>query len=131
MNKVQKNYMMAKAGLQAYEKLARDIEKEYIIKNGIRNDDGGIPARVYCIDDMDIFNRANEETARIIQESGLEEIINSATDNLKVAEENLIKFALSISPAGIRETLEKGARENYTVRMKLIDLAFKLDVSTL
>lgn len=64
MNKVQRNYMMAKAELQTCEELARDIEKEYIIENGIRNNDGGIPARVYCIDDMDIFNRANEETVR-------------------------------------------------------------------
>ncbi len=131
MNKVQRNYMMAKAELQTCEELARDIEKEYIIENGIRNNNGGIPARVYCIDDMDIFNRANEETAKIIQESGLEEIINSARNNLEIAEENLLKFALSISPSGIREILERGAKENYTIRMKLIDSALKLDVSTI
>lgn len=86
---------------------------------------------MYCIDDMDIFNRANEETARIIQENGLEEKINFAMENLKSAEENMIKFALSIVPTGIRGILERGAKENYTIRMKLIDSALKLDVSTI
>lgn len=131
MNKVQRNYMMAKAELQTYKEIAIEIEKKYIAENGIRNENGEIPARVYCIDNETVFDKVNEETAKIIQESGLENKINYARNNLKTAEENLLKFALSISPAGIRETLEKGARENYTVRMKLIDLAFKLDVSTL
>lgn len=130
MNKVQRNYMMAKAELQTCEELARDIERAYIAKNKIRNEDGEIPARVYCIDNEAVFNKANEETARIIKENGLEEKINSALENLRAAEENLLKFALSIAPAGIRKTLERGARENYTTRMKLIDYTLRLDVST-
>lgn len=52
-------------------------------------------------------------------------------ENLKAAEENMIKFALSIVPIEIRGILERGAKENYTIRMKLIDLAFRLDISTL
>lgn len=131
MNKIQKNYMVAKVVLQTYEEMEADIEKKYIAENGIKNEDGKIPARVYCIDDEDVFDKANEETAKIIQESGLEEKINSARENLKTAEDNIIKFALPIAPAKIRETLERGARENYTTRMKLIDYTFRLDVSTL
>lgn len=131
MNKIQKNYMVAKATLQTYEEMEADIEKKYIVENGIKNEDGEVPARVYCIDDESVFDKANEETAKIIQESGLEEKINSAKENLKTAEDNMIKFALLIAPSKIRETLESGARENYTTRMKLIDCAFRLDVSTL
>ncbi len=131
MNKVQKNYMMAKAALQTYEEIAADIEKRYIIENGITNEGGEIPERVYCIDDMDVFNKANEETGKTIKESGIEEKINAARKNLESAEENIIKFAFSISPIGIRKTLEKGVKENYTIRMKLIDLAFRLDTSTI
>lgn len=131
MNKVQKNYMVAKAVLQTYEEMETDIEKKYISENGIKNEDGEVPARVYCIDNEAVFDKANEDTVKIIQESGLEEKINSARENLKNAEENMIKFALSIAPDGIRKTLEKGVRENYTTRMKLIDYAFRLDVSTL
>lgn len=131
MNKVQKNYMIAKATLQTYEDMVADIEKKYIAENEITNDDGEIPGRVYCIDDEDVFDKANEETAKIVQESGLEEKINSARENLKVAEDSMIKFALSIAPAKIRKTLERGAKENYTIRMKLIDYTFRLDSSTL
>lgn len=130
MNIVQKNYMIAKAKLQTFEEMAADIERAYIAKNKIRNEDGEIPARVYCIDNEFVFDKANEETAKIIKENGLEEKINSAQENLKDAEENLLKFALSIAPAGIRKTLERGAKKNYTTRMKLIDYAFRLDVST-
>lgn len=131
MNTVQKNYLIAKAELRTFEEMAADIEREYIAINRIKNEDGEAPARVYCIDDDTIFNKANEETARIIKENGLEEKINSAQENLKDAEENLLKFALSIAPAGIRKTLERGARENYTTRMKLVDYTLRLDVSTL
>ncbi len=130
MNKVQENYMAAKAELQIYEEMEADIEKKYIAENKIKNEDGEIPERVYCIDDIDVFYKANQETSKTIQESGLEERINSARKNLKSAEENLVKFALSIAPAKIRKTLEKGARENYTIRIKLIDYTFRLDVST-
>lgn len=131
MNKVQKNYMIARATLQTYEEMEAEIEKAYIAENGITNDDGEIPGRVYCIDDEDVFDKANEETAKIIQESGLEEKINSARENLKAAEDSMIKFALSIAPAKIRKTLERGAKENYATRMKLIDYTFRLDASTL
>lgn len=131
MNAIQKNYLIAKAELRTFEEMAADIEREYIAINRIKNEDGEAPARVYCIDDDTIFNKANEETARIIKENGLEEKINSAQENLKDAEENLLKFALSIAPAGIRKTLERGARENYTTRMKLVDYTLRLDVSTL
>lgn len=131
MNKVQKNYAAAKAALQTYEEMEADIEKKYISENGIQNEGGEIPERLYCIDDEAVFDKANEEISRIIQESGLESKINSARENLKAAEESLIKFALSITPAGIRETIEIGVRENYTTRMKLIDYTFRLDTSTL
>jgi hypothetical protein len=37
---------------------------------------------------------------------------------------------LSIAPAGLRDTLSKGAKSDYNIRKKLIDLVYKLDVST-
>ena len=42
----------------------------------------------------------------------------------------MIEYGLSIAPAGIRSTLAKGAKDNYTTRQKLIELVFRLDVST-
>ena len=70
MNKVQKNYMVAKAVLQTYEEMETDIEKKYISENGIKKEDGEVPARVYCIDNEAVFDKANEDTVKIIQESG-------------------------------------------------------------
>lgn len=131
MNKIQKRYAEAKAVLQTYEEMEVDIEKKYIAENGIKNEDGGTPTRVYCIDDEDVFDKANEETEKIIQESGLEEKINSARKNLKDAEDRMIKFALSVAPASIKGTLERGVKENYAIRKKLIDYTFQLDTSTL
>ena len=46
------------------------------------------------------------------------------------AEEVMIAYGLSIAPAGIRATLERGVKENYTIRLKVIDAVFHLDVST-
>lgn len=81
---------------------------------------------------MDVFEKANLETAKIIRNSGLEEKIKVAKKSLEAAEEDLIKFALSIVPTDeIRQTLERGVKENYTIRMKLLDLVSSLDVSTL
>lgn len=131
MNEVQKNYMVAKAALQTYEEMVTDIEKKYIAENGIRNENGEIPARVYCIDDENTFNKANEETAKIIHKIGIREKVSDAREILKSAEEDVIKFALSIAPTGIRKTLERGARENYKIRTELINTTLKLDVSTL
>lgn len=45
-------------------------------------------------------------------------------------EEVMIAYGLSIAPAGIRATLERGVKENYTIRLKVIDAVFHLDVST-
>ena len=42
----------------------------------------------------------------------------------------MIAYGLSIAPAGIRDTLERGVKENYTIRLKVIDAVFHLDVST-
>ena len=45
-------------------------------------------------------------------------------------EEVMIAYGLSIAPAGIRATLERGVKENYTIRLKVIYAVFHLDVST-
>lgn len=102
----------------------------YIVAQGIHNGDGTIPERVYCIDDMETFDRASEETSAEIEGSGLWADILAAEKALKAAEDAMIAYGISIAPAGIRATLERGIKENYTIRQKVIDLVFRLDVST-
>ena len=127
----QRAYMLAKAHLQTLEEREAEIEKAYIVAQGIRNQDGTIPDRVYCIDDMETFDRANEETSAKIEGSGLWADILDAREILKAAEDAMVAYGISLAPASIRATLERGVRENYTTRQKMIDLVFRLDASTI
>ena len=129
-NSAQRAYMLAKAHLQALKDREAEIERAYIIAHSIRNADDTIPERVYCIDNMETFDRAVEATSAEIEGSGLWADILAAEEALKAAEDVMIAYGLSIAPAGIRATLERGIKENYTIRLKVIDAVFHLDVST-
>lgn len=129
-NSAQRAYMLAKAHLQALKDREAEIERAYIIAHSIRNADDTIPERVYCIDNMETFDRAVEATSAEIEGSGLWADILAAEEALKAAEDVMIAYGLSIAPAGIRATLERGVKENYTIRLKVIDAVFHLDVST-
>lgn len=129
-NSAQRAYMLAKAHLQASKDREAEIERAYIIAHSIRNADDTIPERVYCIDNMETFDRAVEATSAEIEGSGLWADILAAEESLKAAEDAMIAYGLSIAPAGIRATLERGVKENYTIRLKVIDAVFHLDVST-
>ena len=129
-NSAQRAYMLAKAHLQALKDREAEIERAYIIAHSIRNADDTIPERVYCIDNMETFDRAVEATSSEIEGSGLWADILAAEESLKAAEDAMIGYGLSIAPAGIRATLERGVKENYTIRLKVIDAVFHLDVST-
>ena len=129
-NSAQRAYMLAKAHLQALREQEAEIERAYIVAHGIHNADDTIPERVYCIDDAETFDRASEETAAKIEGSGLWADILAAEESIKAAEDAMIAYGLSIAPAGIRDTLERGVKENYTIRLKVIDAVFRLDVSS-
>ena len=59
-----------------------------------------------------------------------EEALNAARAALKAAEDRLIAYGLSLAPAGVRATLEGAVQRNAAARAKVLDLAFRLDVST-
>ena len=129
-NKVQREYMAAKARVQEVESQQEAIEKKYIADNGIINPDGSVPEFLYCMDDDAAFEKANDECAALIAAAGLEADLLSARSVLKAAEDRLIAYGLSLAPAGVRATLEKAVRNNAATRAKVLDLAFRLDVST-
>lgn len=129
-NKIQREYMAAKALVETLEDREKEIEQAYISAHSITNPDGSTPERIYCILDESVFDKATEETAAEIAACGLEVEHNAARAALKAAEDRMIEYGLSIAPAGIRSILAKGAKSNYTTRQKLIDLVFRLDVST-
>ena len=129
-NKIQELYMLTKAHLEALEDKQKELERQYILDNGIINPDGSIPNYIYCIEDEEVFNKANEEQAATTEASGLWQEILAARANLTTAEAKLIEYGLSIIPAKDRETLKKAVKENYTTHQKVIDMVLKLDVST-
>jgi len=122
--------MATKALLETLEEQEKQMEQAYIAAHNIVNSDGTVPERIYCIEDDDAFDKANEESSAEIDACGLAAERNVAREALKAAEDKLIAYGLSIAPASIRNTLERGAKNNYTIRQKLIDLVLRLDTST-
>ena len=130
MNKFQRAYMIAKAHVQEIESRQEEIEKKYIADNGIVNPDGSTPEFLWCMDDDAAFDKANEAVSALISAAGLESGLNAARDALKTAEDRLIAYGLSLAPASVRATLERGVKQNATIRQKVIDATYRLDVST-
>ena len=121
MNKIQRAYMIAKAHVQEIESRQEEIEKKYIADNGIVNPDGSTPEFLWCMDDDAAFDKANEAVSALISAAGLESGLNAARADLKSAEDRLIAYGLSLAPASVRATLERGVKQNATIRQKVID----------
>ena len=80
-NQIQKNYMTAKANLEALEELERKIERQYIAAHNIVNPDGSIPRASWAIEDDEIADKAIEECGKIVEASGLWAKILQARDD--------------------------------------------------
>ena len=74
---------------------------------------------------MNVFDRAVAAVAPVHAAKRA-----AARAALKAAEDRLIAYGLSLAPAGVRATLEKAVRNNAATRAKVLDLTFRLDVST-
>ena len=129
-NKLQEEYMYYKASLTTLEEGLDALERDYIVEQGITNDDGSTPKAIYCIDNEEVFNRANKEFSELPETVRLWNTILKYKDYLKAAEDKLIAYGLSLAPTPEREILRKSAETNYTTRCKIIDLVLRLDVST-
>ena len=128
-SRAQETYLLAKANLEVLETQEKELERNYIVDNGIKGSDGTIPEYIYCIDDETVFDKANAEFSKIVEDSGLWAKILEAREFLKEAEQNMIVWGLNRVkkdlPAKAYETLLKGMKE-YTTRCKLIDLSLKV-----
>lgn len=122
--------MLAKAYLETLEDKENEQEHQYIIDKGIINPDGSIPERIYCIEDDLVFKKANEEEAATVEALALRKEMITAKKALSVAESKLIEYGLSLAPAKERDILKKSVKDNYTTRLKVIDIVLKLDVSS-
>lgn len=127
MNKQQKAYALARAQEAALADQLRENEAQFIRSQGIANADGSTPDRLYMIDDEDAFNAA----CALFESSPLNLYAahSAAEKALTQAEDALIDYALSIVPAAVRDTLQRG-RQQDKIRRQLLDLAFRLDTRT-
>jgi len=130
-NKVQRDYMLAKAYLDTLESEHKELERNYIKTQNIINADGTIPEAIYCIDDEETFERINYEFSVLPENTAHWEKILEAKRTLKQAEQRLIDYGLSFAPIKEREILIKAASHDYVMRQKIIDLVMRLDVSTI
>ena len=134
MNAQQKLYTVAKAYLETLKDEELKIERDYMLQHNIVNKNGNTPYAVYTIDNQVTFDKANREIADIIEDSGLWASIIEAEKSLKEAEEELITFGLSIMPSknlNEKKALEISIKENFTARLKLLNLIIKLDTITI
>jgi len=122
-NKIQEQYILAKAYYDFLENKEAELERLYIYGNGIINPDGSIPERIYCIEDDLVFNKANEEEAATVEALALRKEMITAKEALSVSESKLIEYGLSLAPAKERDILKKSV-------LKVIDMVLKLDVSS-
>jgi hypothetical protein len=133
MNQVQRTYALAKAHLEALQDEENEVDRKYIADHHIINADGTTPRAAWAIDDDEIANKAIDETAKIVEESGLWTEVLAARELLKSAEAELIKYGLEIMPAAYaseKAALQRAAEKDYTTRQKMIDLTMRLDAST-
>lgn len=129
MNKEQRMYAIAKAIVLEMEERERSLEKYFIANRNIRNLDGSVPERLYCIEDNALFEKSVKEFEAL---SEVEQILIKqieAKKDLQKAEDVLIEFALSRIPEKERKLLAKSVKKNASIRKKVIDLAFRLDTS--
>lgn len=127
MNKQQKAYAVARARVEALTEIMNENEAQFIRERGITNPDGSTPERLYMIDDEDTFTKTCDDFQ--YSPLNLYDEHNAATIALTQAEDALIDYALSIVPAGVAATLQKG-RKQHKIRQQLIDAAFRLDTRT-
>lgn len=130
MNRLKKEYLQAKTNLDILKEQENEIDRLYIVENGIKNPDGSIPKNTFMIEDYQVAEKAIEEVSDILEETGLWAKIIEAQDQLKKAEDNLIQYAIKIIPRNFiaeKETLTEAAEKNTIVRRKIIELALQLE----
>jgi hypothetical protein len=131
-NAIQRNYMLSKALVETLKAQAHDIEQKYMIDHCVFADENGNPpAEIWMLDDDKIFDEINSATGPVIDALGLP----AAQSALRVAEDALINYGLSIVPKSIADKLRKpcfGLNGDYVhidTRAKVLDATLKLDVT--
>lgn len=128
MNKIQEAYALAKARLQVVKEQHDENEAVFIKNSGYVNEDGTTPEHFWMMDDEKKFEELS--TAFEATSGNLFYKVRAAEISLKEAEDALIDFGLSFTPVDVREALSRN-RNHWKFREKMINLAFRLDTTTI
>lgn len=124
MNKQQRAYAAAERAMKAAEASMAAEEAAFLERKGRTE-------RNLCeIEDDRAFDALLMEFYEEPPIVALAEDVEAKREAKRAAEHNLIEYALGIAPAGIRETLRRGAEKQIKIRNELISAAMKLDTAT-
>lgn len=121
MNKYAENYLIAKAALEAAQEAENELEEAFLAEKGYSN------KRIFTIDNEPEFELLNNEFGNLLEKNGMQSTRYEASEAKVAAEEELIRFALSIVPAKEKAILEKAAKTSWKSRQQIIELALKYD----
>lgn len=127
MNEKQRDYAMAKAKCQALKETMDEMEQEFIREKGVKNPDGSIPRFTWAIADEELSYRLSNELDELPGFRSLWEQKLEADKALKKSEQDLLDYTMSIVPPKVQDLILTAMDSK---RQELIDLAFRLDTST-
>ena len=126
MNPVQEAYTAAKQWLKASESLLQNEERAYIRRHVIKNQDGSTPASLEDLDDPErALNFMGDFYDCVLSPETNDELSHSR-EALKVAENSLIAWGLSVIPQREADLLSEGIAKYAAYRNKALQLFMEL-----
>lgn len=126
----QRAYSQALRSSKMAEAKSAAHERAFLVARGAI-DRRGFPAlRLWQVEDDAAFDALEGEYRTDPEAVELQSAEMAARVALIKAEKALVAWALSIVPAGVRSTLAPAAETDRATRKKIIDLAMRLDAST-
>lgn len=127
----QRTYNQARRASELAGARASAHERAFLAARGA-TDRHGQPARcLWQIENDAVFDALEAEYQADPEAVKLQKDDMAARAALIKAEKALVAWALSIVPAGTRATLAPAAEMDHATRKKIIDLAMRLDASTI
>lgn len=127
----QRAYNQARLASELARARAAAHERAFLAARGA-TDRRGRPARfLWQIKNDAVFDALEAEYQADPEAVKLQKADMAARSALIKAERDLVSWALSIIPPGIRATLAPAAENDHATRKKIIDLAIHLDAATL
>ena len=127
----QRAYNQARQASELAGAMASAHERAFLAARGA-TDRRGQPARcLWQIENDAVFDALEAEYQADPEAVKLQKDDMAARAALIKAERDLVAWALSIVPAGVRSTLAPAAEKDHATRKEIIDLAMRLDASTI